>query len=196
MKKIILQLSAAGVFALALSFSSCSKEGPQGPQGEQGLQGAQGATGAKGDPGTANVIYSDWLDVTYESVNDTADDGTITPIAWLAGIDAPKLDASILSTGEIKVYINVNTAGDPEIIPLPLFDYYALTGVLNINLTYSTGSIFLYATDDASTFETQGQKLWQYRYVLIPGGIAARKAASAVDWNDYNSVKKYLHLKD
>lgn len=199
MKKVTLPLIASVFVTMVIALGSCSKEGPVGPvgaQGPPGPTGAQGPAGAKGDPGTANVIYSNWLDVDFTSVNDTADDGTITPIAWLADIDAPRLDASILSTGEIKVYINIGTADDPEVIPLPLFDSYALTGVLNINLTYSIGNIFLYATDDASTFVSGGKKLWQYRYILIPGGTAARKAAPAIDWNNYTEVKKYLNLPD
>jgi hypothetical protein len=40
-----------------------------------------------------------------------------------------------------------------------------------------------------------GVKYQQYRYILIPGGAEARKAAG-IDWNDYKQVKAYLHLKD
>ncbi|MGN6353999.1 MAG: hypothetical protein ACTHLB_11460, partial [Parafilimonas sp.] len=59
-----------------LFFTACSKTGPEGPQGEQGPPGetgAQGEQGAKGDTGTANVIYSGWLDVTYDA--DTVHNG-------------------------------------------------------------------------------------------------------------------------
>ena len=38
-----------------------------------------------------------------------------------------------------------------------------------------------------------GNQVFQYRYILIPGGKAAR---SAIDWNNYAAVKKYLNLKD
>jgi len=65
------------VMALSLAVASCSKEGPegpQGPQGPQGQQGQQGAQGPKGDEGTANVMYSGWLDVVYEADLDENDE--------------------------------------------------------------------------------------------------------------------------
>ena len=52
-----------------LFFTACSKTGPTGPAGPAGQDGAAGAAGPagpKGDTGTANVIYSPWLDVTYK----------------------------------------------------------------------------------------------------------------------------------
>jgi len=195
MKKLTLQLTAIFFLAIAISFTSC-KKGDTGPAGETGAQGAKGDKGDKGDAGSANVIYSDWMDVTFDPVKDTTNN-VVDTLAWLADIDAAQLDASILSTGEIKVYVNVGTADDPAVFPLPLFDYYSLTGVFNINLYFRLNTISLYSTEDASTFTNNGDKLWQYRYVLIPGGTAAgRKSAQAVDWNNYEAVKKYLNLKN
>lgn len=196
MKKWTLQSIAALLLAFVISFSSCSKEGPVGPEGPAGPTGATGGTGAQGPAGTANVIYSDWEDVVFDPIKDTADNGTVDTIAWVSEIPAPRLDETILSTGEIKVYVNVSTADDPVVYPLPLFDYYALSGVFNINLYYYLNTISLYSTEDASTFTYNGGTYFQFRYVLIPGGVSARKANASVNWNDYNAVKKYLNLKD
>ena len=190
MKRMTLQALAAFLVIMAISFSSCSKEGPAGPQGEQGAQGAQGAQGPQGpqgNPGAANVIYSGWLDVEYSAVDSDQDGETDI---YLANIDAPDLTSDILSGGEIKVYLNFGTASDPYIISLPYG--YEIIPAFYLN------TIELSAIDDYSTATEDGQKYWQYRYILIPGETAAsaRKSGAAVDWNDYNSVKKYLNLKD
>ena len=98
------------LFTVILVFAGCAKDGetgPQGPAGPAGPTGSTGTQGPKGDVGTANVIYSPWLDVTYEAIPDQT---TGDPIAWVAEIPAPKLTADILLKGEIKVYLNAGTA--------------------------------------------------------------------------------------
>lgn len=181
MKKWTLQALAA-LLVIAISFSSCSKEGPQGLQGEQGPQGAQGTQGAKGDkgePGTANVIYSQWIDtLTYYLTSETTTD-TI-----FGSLEVPALTADIVNNGDMKVYINLYTADDPYVISLP---YYTGTG------GFIEAYFFIGGIEILSNLNIDGLPL---RYVLIPGGTSARKAGPAVDWNDYNAVKKYLNLKD
>ncbi len=196
MKKLTLQIATVVLLAVTVTISSCSKEGPMGatgPQGPTGPAGAQGASGPQGEPGTANVIYSEWLDVTFEPATDNNSGDTVI---WFAEIPAPQLDVAMLTNGEIKVYFNGGAPDDPAVFPLPLFDAYALTGVQNINVYFTNGFITLYSTDDASTFTDQGVKVWQYRYILIPGETAAGRKKATIDWNDYNAVKKYLNLKD
>ena len=198
MRKVFSLLPYIVCVALTVTIVSCSKEGqtgPAGPAGPAGPQGAAGPAGQPGAPGTANVIYSGWLDVTYTPIKDTQTNGKIDTVAWVASIPAPKLDADILSKGEIKVYFNANTAADPAVFPLPITDMFAFTGVLNINAYYTKNAINLYGTDNASTITYQGTKYYQYRYVLIPGGTSARMAKS-INWNDYKEVQKYLGLKD
>lgn len=194
MKKLTFQIAVIALVAAGISLASCSKEGPAGPAGAQGPAGptgAQGPAGAKGDDGTANVIYSEWLDVSYEA--DTVHDGSlIDTIGYFASIDIPKLDNEILTSGEIKLYVNLNAADEPVIAPLPYFSIY--DGV-SIEPVYYLNTVELYSNIDAGTITFEGTKYQQYRYILIPGGVAARKA-SGVDWNDYNQVKKYLNLKD
>lgn len=190
-------------FAVILAFAACSKDGDQGPAGPAGADGAAGAAGpagpagpagAKGDTGVANVIYSDWLDVP-PFVVDTAtnpDDGQLDTLGLISGLDAPKLTADILNKGLVKVYINLNTAADPVIAPLPYVD----NSFINIRYIGVTGGILLFSNVDASTdTDKNGNKFNQYRYVLIPGGVAAR-SASGVNWNNYKSVQQYLGLKD
>lgn len=44
-------------------------QGEQGEQGEQGSQGEQGQSGEDGQSGSANVIVSDWMMITWTSVD-------------------------------------------------------------------------------------------------------------------------------
>ena len=185
MRQINALMTLCFIAVFVLVIASCSKEGPAGPAGAQGVQGAQGTQGiqgVKGDTGVANVIYSAWLDVTY-----TQD---ATSMTWSATIPAPKLDANMLSKGEMRVYINFGLANAPLVAPLPDFD-----GADILNVGFELQKIDLISTYDYSTGTdaASGQKYYQYRYILIPGGKAAR---SAINWNNYAEVKKYLNLKD
>lgn len=188
MKRLTMQVSAA-LLAIAISFSSCSKEGPQGPQGEQGPQGAQGAQGAKGDkgePGTANVIYSDWLDVSFDQNG-------------IAIVPAPGLSNEILNSGAVKVYWNLNNETDPFVVSLPcavipslLFDAEETDPDIVINPYFSKDTIILTSNYNVSS----DQGISQFRYILIPGGTPAARKAASINWNIYNEVRKYLNLKD
>lgn len=199
---------------LALSLlTSCSKdpgpEGPQGPQGEQGPQGPPGADGTntgtpgpqgpegpqgpngekgdkgdKGDPGTSNVIYSDWINVDFEPNGDSSN--------WSAAINTTTITNEILTKGEIKVYINFNTSTDPVIFPLPYFDGSAI-----INSLYQVGAIQLVSTVDASSIMDNGEMHFQYRYIIIPGGVKDTGGQNArLDWSNYESVKIHFNLPD
>jgi hypothetical protein len=191
MKHLSLKNFTAFALSVAILFSACKKgdTGPQGEDGPAGPAGPAGSKGDKGDAGTANVIYSGWLDVAYTPVVSAGD-----TVAWEATIPAPKLDNAMLTSGTVKVYVNAGTAAQPAVFPLPITDLYELTGLLNLNLYFTAAKIEMYGTANASTFtNTAGVKQWQYRYILIPGGVPAR---SAINWNNYEQVKAYLELKD
>jgi len=192
------------VVAAALLIASCGKDGAQGPAGDPGPAGPAGpagpggpagANGEKGDTGVANVIYSDWLDVAYlDTFSVNPNDITDTTFISFGGIDAPKLTNEILNTGEIKVYINLGNSTEPNIVPLPYFSVY---NGININVDYALSTIYLTSNINAGTYtdNSDGLKYQQYRYVLIPGGVAAR-TKQTVNWNNYKEVKAYLKLKD
>src|SRR5215216_2936662 len=136
MKKLNLLLPV--VLLTVIILSSCKK----------------GDDGAQGPPGTANVIYSNWLDVKYESIPDQSGGDPI----WVGEISAPKLVDSILNKGTVKVYVNIsdNPVADPLIAPLPITDF-AVLGLI-INPYFGKQSITLVATDDASSFTQNNVK--------------------------------------
>lgn len=181
------------VLGFALFVVSCQKGdvGPAGPAGATGPTGGTGATGPKGDTGTANVIYSAWLDVPF--LADTMHSGTvIDTVTYHANITAAKLTNAILNNGEIKVYVNFGTSATPDVVPLPIYDiFYGYT----ITVDFFLQRIFLLASDNLGTYTNGGLKYRQYRYILIPGSVPGF-AGQPVDWNDYNKVKAYLGLKD
>lgn len=202
MRRLMYSLPILLLMAATVLFTtSCSKKGDAGPAGQQGQKGdkgdkgdtgAGGPGGSKGDPGTANVIYSDWLDVAFKPDTVHRAGGKIDTIGYFANFSAPKLSVSILTSGEVKVYINLSTAADPVIAPLP---YNEGSGIY-IRFVAFKESIQLYSNANAGTSQNNtGAKVLQYRYLLIPGGTAARKA-NVVDWNNYKAVKDYLGLKD
>lgn len=178
-----------------LFFTACSKTGPEGPQGEQGPPGetgAQGEQGAKGDTGTANVIYSGWLDVTYDA--DTVHNGdAIDTIGFYAGITSQSLTSDIINDGDIHVYFNFGTTDEPNVVLLPFLDIYS---GISIMPSFTINNIFLYANADASTVTDGNVAYYQYRYVLIPGGVSGNAVVHPPDWKDYNAVKAFYHLPD
>jgi hypothetical protein len=189
MKHMFVRSTSVVLLFTALLFTACKKgdTGPQGEKGDKGDTGATGATGTAGKAGSANVIYSAWQDVTFSLVDSFTAVGTIA---------APKIVDSIIQKGEVKVYWNINTASNPSIVSLPYHDdgvVFGVSDLANIPLI-KVGNIYLYSGYNLSSFTTSGgEKAFQYRYIIIPGGVSAR---SAVNWNDYTQVKNYLGLKD
>lgn len=185
-----IRLVLVQALVLMFVFSSCQKEGevgPPGPQGEQGPQGNPGPPGPQGPPGSVNVIYSDWLDVTFDENG-------------IAEIQAPRLTADVLSTGVVKVYWNLSDASDPFIVSVPsvvspflLFDPEDLeedAPSIFVDVYFATGSIILVSNYPISS---QGG-VSQFRYVLIPGWELARKPES-LNLADYNAVRQFYQIK-
>jgi len=185
----------ASLVLITFIFTQCQKgdvgpAGPAGPTGPAGAAGTPGSTGPKGDTGTANVIYSPWLDVTYTAETDPNTGDTLD---FVAHITANKLTQAILDKGEMKVYMNWGTQTNADVAPLPILDPF-FTGVV-INPEFLVQKIDLYSNFNASTITNAGQKYLQYRYILIPGSVAGR-LAQPVDWNNYSKVQAYLGLTD
>lgn len=186
------------LLGIVLFFAHCQKGdvGPAGPKGDTGATGANGAAGAqgaKGDSGTANVIYSAWLDVTTFVPETFTNNGVLDTLDFTARITAPKLTSAILNSGEMKVYFNFGTLAAPNVVPLPYVDI--VSSGISITPEFAVGRIDLYSNVRANTATLTDGKHYQYRYILIPGVVNAR-VAQPVDWNNYNQVKEYLGLKD
>lgn len=185
-RNLISPLVLLSGFFLVMLMMSCSKEGPAGPTG---ATGPAGPAGPKGDAGA--VIYSAWLDVSFKADTVHTAGGGIDTLGYYATIDAPKLTAALLSSADVKVYINSKDASDPVIHPLP---YNAASG-LYIQITAYAQKIDLYSNANVGTLIANGKKYQQYRYMIVPGNAQAR-AVAPVNWSDYAAAKAYLGLKD
>ncbi|MGG8495836.1 hypothetical protein ACQY1Q_05430 [Tenacibaculum sp. TC6] len=172
MKKIAKILTVA---LMVFGMISCSGDdgeiGPQGPQGEQGVQGDQGTQGEQGEPGTANVIYSAWMPVNFlvggaQQTN-------------LMGLDVFNSSEFNIDTDVALVYGRRNSGANAGVYTLPFtlhsqneYYYYVLaevTGGIGLQLRVTT-------TDGGSNLFTFFD---EYRYVIIPGGVAASGKSSS-----------------
>jgi hypothetical protein len=174
---------------------SCVKEGPIGPagptgaagangtngatgatgatgsQGATGATGATGPTGPQGPAGTANVVYSAWF----------------SPTAWTtpgfsfstSSFDraAPGVTASIIANGVVLSYAQL--VGDGGVTrPLPS------TVTVGVNSTWTYGYLtpavgtIRYTFVDASGATPSLSLTNQFRYVIIPGGLAGGRSAN------------------
>ena len=177
---------------IAMLFTACSKEGPKGDQGANGSPGPAGPAGPAGPGGTtSNVIYSDWLDLKFKPDTVIQGGGKIDTLGYYSDINATKITNDLLSNGEIKVYINTANATNPVIIPLP---YFSPASNLYINPTFFAGGIELYSNGDMSTTTSNNQKIYQYRYVIVPGSVATTSQNKSINWNNYSEVKSLLNL--
>ena len=138
------------------------EQGEQGEQGPQGEQGEQGEQGPKGNTGTANVIYSDWIDSGFDD-NITDDfDGFL--------IDAPKVTQEIIDTGVVLVYAKSNTN---VYFTLPVTFYQGLNESYFVRIN-SPGSINI-GVQGVEGNNVIGEPFLnnQFRYVIIPAGVPA-----------------------
>lgn len=162
--------------------------GEQGPRGAQGPQGAQGPRGPKGDPGTANVLYSDWFDPNW-NVTDDAD-------YKLMYITEPRLTEEFRAHGTVLVYYRWKLGASVFDYLLPQV-FYRADGT--IDRQYQSyiylNRIYIRASSHGATFfpdEVNPGSNW-FRYVLIPGGVdISAMQERGLDLNDYDAVVRAL----
>jgi hypothetical protein len=151
MKKLKLLAFVFAGFAFAMV--SCSK----------GTTGPKGATGPAG-PGT--VTYSDWTTLAMTIQGTQADSGGGIDTFYTQIINAPSITSAIIDQGVILAYIGVpggaSNGTDTAIFSISeASTYYGL-----FTQRFSPGEIDLFSED----FDYSGAL---YRYVLIPGSVAA-----------------------
>lgn len=97
----------------------CSKDGAPGPKGDPGTigpkgdKGDEGDTGPQGEKGTANVIYSNWMDFDWNA----NDDLTFKQMT----IDVPEITEEFLEEGGVVLlYLKANSStGLTVMVQLP-----------------------------------------------------------------------------
>lgn len=158
------------IAALALA-SAC-----KGPQGDVGPAGTNGVNGTNGKDGNANVVQ-----ITFGEKTHSGTELTYT----LTGITQAQLNGSAYFT-----YVRPNNSF-----------WYSLPG------TTSGGSreyrTYVDATGSAaprlliSRVAGSGSEVFSTtRIVIIPAGVLVNGRQAAIDFNDYEAVKKAYNLPD
>jgi len=192
---------------MAITITSCTKEGeigPIGPQGSQGEAGPQGEQGPKGDngqdgqdgqdgeDGNANIIYSEWF-TSGGAWTKPGSDG------YDAYFDraAPGVTQDIIDSGIVLSYANI-TMFSGGIKPLPFTTGNGVTSLWNYFIT-DIGNIRFIATNlehDDRTFVPS--RFIEFRYVIVPGGqLGAKGAATKNELKkmSYQEVMEYFGLE-
>lgn len=165
------------------------EQGPAGPQGQQGpggAEGSEGQDGQQGETGTANVIYSDWIDGGFETdIADGFDAFNIT---------APEVTQTILDSGVILVFAKSNSN---TVYPLPVTFFLTL----NENYWYRVISLGIISVgvEAVENNNAIGNPFLnnQFRYVIIPGGVAASgKSSIGFSKMTYEEVVAYFDIPE
>lgn len=191
---------------LAIFASACKgpagDTGPAGATGAQGAQGAAGAAGATGPAGPAgpagkdgasassNITTSAWVTVGANDWDTTAD-STFFSVFLIE----KAITQAVLDKGAVLAYVKGATATD-YILPLPYsagafqISYVPIFDATDGGLMEFDFTPFLegVAPGDLGSLA--------FRYVIIKDLNLIGGRAKAINWKDYNEVKRELNLKD
>ncbi|MDA6070477.1 hypothetical protein NJT12_12675 [Flavobacterium sp. AC] len=171
---------------VAISTISCSSD--DGTNGIDGVDGLAGAAGAAGATGTANVIYSAWITAPV-AIAETIDGAP----GMSTFINAPQLSEDILAKGTILVYMSFGSGT----FTLPYTSNAG--GTTNTITAISTAKkikLFRFTHSGVGTVNLPTSLSW--RYILIPGGVAAATAKTAkLDYSkmSYEEVCAHFNIQ-
>ncbi len=174
--KPIKKISVLLLMILGTSIISCSDDGKDGVDGLNGMDG---------EPGTANVIYSNWLN-RPDGVEGTIDGTT----GMVYSFSVPQITNEILNSGAILVYLQF---GSGEIFPLAYTSRAG--GIINtIEAIPSVGNlkILRYRHDGITPGIPVGGSV-RFRYIIIPGGTPAARSINFRNRN-YEEVCELLAI--
>lgn len=205
MKRItsILKLSIVlAVFGMACKgpAGDTGPAGAAGPQGAQGAAGAAGAAGAVGPAGPAgkdgasgssNATTSPWLTLTADDWNVYTSDSTYINVY----VPEKLITQAVLEKGLVVAYIRFGTdTGYAE--PLP---YVIETGKISFAPGFDAkeGGFMEFYIDLYRRRAVPPSGL-SFRYVIVPDLKVVNPGGrqKAINWKDYNEVKRELNLKD
>lgn len=154
--------------------------GPAGATGATGATGPAGATGPQGPAGTANVIYSAWIRPTEASWNEQN-----LARYKLMEITESRINQDIIDKGVVLVYRQTNNGYTAQLPDLQLYSDgtpsirhgHYIHGKLHIEIRTYTRDIepreYLWAPPGHTGNHAR------FRYIIIPGGVAASARASS-----------------
>jgi len=177
MNRLQVAFVAASLLVVSFCFQQCQPKagdpGPKGDTGATGPAGPTGATGPQGPTGTANVQYSPWISTSF-SGSGTLYTGTIT---------APPITQAVLDKADVRVYWSEGG----RVLSLPYSETFGAT-------TYTVHQrIYIGRIELRASYALSSQ---QFRYVIIPGAVAVGGRLAAIDYTDYEAVRKAFDIPD
>jgi len=154
-----------------------------GPKTAAGWGAGMSLKGATGATGTANVIYSGWQ--LAKIFRDSIFDGTQ---ARVGHIYAPRITADVLNSGTVLIYLNFGGG----VFQLP-YASFAAQRASTIGYLLKSSEIVVYRFAHDGGIPVSLSTALSYRYIIIPGGVAAVAALRNVDLNDYKKVEHILN---
>lgn len=146
---------------------SCKKEGPPGPAGKDGNANVKSST----------VTFSNWA-WNSSGLYDYAD------FTW------GEITSDVANNGAVLIYVNNGNGGW---LPLPRTIYPNNSYSQSQRYVYATGS-FSIIVQDSDLTQPINPGTWTIRAVAVAGSV--RHANPNLDWDNYEAVKKTLHLAD
>jgi hypothetical protein len=146
--------------------------------------------------GTANVLYSSWIDVNWDGGG---------AYGRHMNISESRVTEEFLNTGAIQMYLKVDGSNAFSIIPLSYIDgdheLYFYAGLSTDPQQPFNGVVLALDHVSGQPIEQSAIDYFaaqQVRYVLIPGGASLSKASNDIPINldDYEQVKKYYGIKN
>jgi hypothetical protein len=142
----------------------------------------KGDTGARGPAGPDSVMYSGWM-VLNTPLN-------TTDSLYKQAITVPSLTSAILSKGVVNSYVGFPNSGDTIV-----FNIY--DPLLQAQVGLISQALFVNEIDLAATNDYSGAL---FRYVLIPGSVAAGNSIlkgytkEQLQAIDYSTLSKALNI--
>ncbi len=169
-----------------LLISVCGCKGPQGEVGPQGQTGVQGVPGPVGAQGAANLLVSAWTAVKatdWKSDND--------PQYFYVGIEEKNITQAILDKGLVMAYYR-NPGQKTVVLSLP-----SVTDKVSIGYFFLLNQGKGFINFDLSYFVPRKNPIdfdIEVRWIIIPPNPGGR--LKAIDWTDYQAVKRELNLTE
>lgn len=142
--------------------------------------------------GSANVMYSGWSVASY-AVGGTYTAG-LTNVKY-GSINTTKITQTIRDSGIVLVYAR-KVAGyttTSESVPLPVMFKVNSGGNTEATINFSLGTQVIYINTTTTNNTYYADATIEYRYVIIPGGVAIAVAKN-INLNDLHAVEKCFDL--
>jgi hypothetical protein len=171
--------------------------GATGSTGATGATGATGSTGATGATGTANVIYSAWFTTTSWAKTSILGIDNFDFNKAAAGITTDILDKGvILVYGKLNGYsADLGLFNNPVQLPYNVVYKQVILNTDTWSFVATAGNLKLRFISDQNLYPVGPLTTYQFRYVIIPGGVSGGRLQSLKGMS-YAEIKTMYNLPD